>query len=404
MDQEYWETQYRKVQKPDLPPVLTGFNVILDRIIPVTANLLDPSGFCHGTLENVRSRLVRSMERCTAEEWYFDDPALYARLISCFAGAGTIALGGQAGISAAHLARLGAPDVLCIAPVIGPESARLLTERGVRVAGSGSSPPADTVHHIFEYAPGLVPLAQGAIPRNNRFIVSPAKTAQGTLLPEAALAGLLPRLKNGTRAFLSGYQYLHTGEEFLRAAAQMRAIRDAGRDIRVHVECVSVTDRQVNAGIVHHILPAADSAGMNENELSLLLGHPVAPGPAGLADGVFELAEATGLARIHLHMYGCYLLAVREDRAVPDASRNALCYAARVTAEAACGTGMALSPQGMGAVDRLADVLGDGEAPGMWHTRGYILQAVPTIITTGIRKTTGLGDILSSTAFVADRF
>lgn len=401
-DLAFWEELYEGAKKPSLPPVLTGFNVNLDRILPVTRELLDPAGFCNGRLEEVRSRLISSMQHYTAEEWIIKDRSLYARLSSCFAGTGTISLGGQAGIAAAHLARLGAPAVTCTAPSMGPEVARIMGENGVRVFGNRAGSIADAVHYIFEYAPGLVPPAHNAIPRNNRFIISPEKTADTTILADAALAALLPELAAGTRAFLSGYQYLKSEEEFIRATSQVQEIRDAGRDNRVHVECVSVTDPQINTGIVRHILPAADSAGMNENELSLLLGHRVDPGPDHLVEGILELAKKTGLARVHLHTYGLYLLATREDRARPELSRNALLYAATVTAAAARGTTTAVSPRGIAALQRITTLLGEGDAPGMWSTRDYQIHAVPTLIASDSARTTGLGDILSSTAFVAD--
>jgi ADP-dependent phosphofructokinase/glucokinase len=401
-DLAFWEDLYRRAKKLSLPPVLTGFNVNLDRILPVTRQLLDPAGFCHGRLEEVRSRLVSSMQHYTAEEWIMEDRSLYARLSSCFAGTGTITLGGQAGIAAAHLARLGAPSVTCIAPSMGPEVARMLGEDGVRVFGDRTSSAADAVHYIFEYAPGLVPPARDAIPRNNRFIISPVKTGDTTILADRLLAALLPELADGTRAFLSGYQYLKSNEEFIRAASQVQAIRDAGRNNRVHVECVSVTDPRINAGIVRHILPAADSAGMNENELSLLLGYRGEPGPDHLVKGVLELAKKTGLARIHLHTYGFYLLATQEDRARPELSRDALLYAATVTAAAARGTTTAVSPRGIAALRQITTLLGEGDAMGMWSTRDYHIQAVPTLIASDSKRTTGLGDILSSTAFVAD--
>ncbi len=401
-DLAFWEDLYRRTKKPDLHPALTGFNVNLDQILPVTRELLDPAGFCKGSLEEVRSRLTSSMQHYTAEEWIMEDRSLYERLSSCFAGTGTITLGGQAGIAAAHLARLGAPSVTCTAPSMGPEVARIIGESGVRVFGDRRSSAADAVHYIFEYAPGLVPPARGAVIRNNRFIISPVKTADVTLLSDTALAALLPELAEGTRAFLSGYQYLKSDKEFSRAASQVQAIRDAGRDNRVHIECVSVTDPRVNAGIVRHILPVADSAGMNENELSLLLGHRVEPGPDHLVEGVLKLAKKTGLTRVHLHTYGVYLLVTHEKRARPDFSRDALLYAAAVTAAAARGTTTAVSPTGIAALRRITTLLGEEDALGMWSTRDYHIQAVPTLIASDSARTTGLGDILSSTAFVAD--
>jgi ADP-dependent phosphofructokinase/glucokinase len=282
----------------------------------------------------------------------------------------------------------------------------MLREAGVRVPAAVSAPGShrDDIHLIFEYGPGLVPLAGGTIPRNNRFIASPKKTAANTLLPAETLRSLIPEISGCTRAFLSGYQYLRSEEEFIRAAEQIRTLKSCNPRMRVHIECVSVTDGEVLAGLMRHILPAADSAGMNEHELGLLLGREGQASPEGLASGVLELARKTGLARVHLHTFGYYLLTLRNGQGNPKASCNALLYAARVVADAAGGTGRSISPAGIIAVTRIGRAPGDGTGPGASALGDYQVLAVPTLIASGITKTTGLGDIISSAAFVADPF
>jgi len=405
MDEHFWADAYAQARAPRLHPVLVGFNLNLDRIITVGRELLEAEGFRAGDFARLRSHLIHSMEHCTAEEWFVTDPAQYARFTGYFSGTGSISMGGQAGIAALHLARLGVPAVICLAPAMGTETRQMLEENSVRVPHTpGNNTGHDAVHLVFEYKPGLVPLAEGAVPRDNRFIASPKKTAENTILPRDALRSVLPQVAGCTRAFLSGYQYLQDEREFLLAAGQIRSIRNRNPAMRVHIECVSVTDTSALTGLVRHILPVADSAGMNEHELSLLLGHEPEKTPDGLVQGLLELAEKTGLCRIHLHTFGYYLLIIRKDRALPDASRAALLYAARVVAEAAGGTGTRISPAGIGAARQVAEVFGDGIEQGMGSAGDYRILAIPTLIASEITKTAGLGDILSSTAFVADRF
>jgi ADP-dependent phosphofructokinase/glucokinase len=346
------------------------------------------------------------MEHCTAEEWFVTDPREYARFTEYFSRTGSLAMGGQAGIAALHLARTGDPEVYCLAPAMGAKAAEMLIKNGVRVPGyiPGAKARRDDIHLIFEYKPGLVPLAGGARPRDNRFIASPKKTAENTIIPESSFPTILPDVSSCTRSFLSGYQYLGSKKEFIRAAAQIHALKTCNPEMRVHIECVSVTDAAVLAGLVHHILPAADSAGMNEHELGLLLGRTEPTSPSGLVQGILELVHNTGLARIHLHTFGYYLLVIRKDRAVPEASRAALLYAARVVADAARGTGTSISAEGITAIEKIREIYGPGPEPGIFISGDYVIIAVPTLIASGITKTAGLGDILSSTAFVADRF
>jgi len=406
MDEDFWAEQYKRAGTPQLHPVLVGFNVNLDRIIPVSRNLLDLPEFQSDELSEIRLHLIHSMENCTAEEWLVSDRAQYARFTEYFSSTGSLAMGGQAGIAALHLASLGVPDVFCLAPELGPEGLQMLANQGVRVPDeiSGAGSGSDTIHLVFEYKPGLVPLAEGALPRDNRFIASPKKTAENTLIPQNSLAAILPQITSCTRAFLSGYQYLQDEGEFARAADQIQVLKKCNPLMRVHIECVSVTDASVLAGLVRHILPVADSCGMNEYELSLLLGSAGRISPAGLVKGVLELAKKTGLIRVHLHTFGYYLLIIHKDRFAPEDSRTALLYAARVVAKVAGGTTTHLSPAGIDAVKQIVGVFQKGPVPGSFTAGDYFILAVPTLIAHDIKKTAGLGDILSSTAFVAERF
>jgi ADP-dependent phosphofructokinase/glucokinase len=344
------------------------------------------------------------MEHCTAEEWLVTDRVQYDRFTEFFSGSGSLAMGGQAGIAALHLASLGAPRVLCLAPALGNVAAQLLAQQGVRVPRSSSmiGERPDDIHLIFEYGPGLVPLADGTLPRNNRFIASPEKTAESTLLEERFLREVLPEVSSCTRAFLSGYQYLHEKDEFARAADQIHVLRSGNPRMRVHIECVSVPAPAVIAGIRNHILPAADSVGLNENELSLLQGRPGSASPTGQVQGMLDLAEETGLTRVHLHTFGYYLQVTRKEHAMPEISRAALLFAARTAVKTAGGTGMGISPRGIGAVHEIAEIVTPGPAPGIFSDGNFQVFVVPTLIASGITRTVGLGDIISSTAFVAD--
>jgi ADP-dependent phosphofructokinase/glucokinase len=60
--------------------------------------------------------------------------------------------------------------------------------------------------------------------------------------------------------------------------------------------------------------------------------------------------------------------------------------------------------EGIAAINQISEVYGPGPAPDIFIVREYQLLAVPTRIASGIIRTVGLGDILSSTAFIADRF
>jgi ADP-dependent phosphofructokinase/glucokinase len=416
MKSDMWQKLYRDVKELHLNSAVVGFNVNLDRIITVTPDLLQSQLLNHPDLYELRSRLLHSMQACTAEEWFVTDRSRYQQFTRAFSDNGSLSIGGQAGIAAVHLASIGVPDVLCITHSAGPDTKKILIKAGVRVLDISPqrTDPSDTIHLVFEYAPGLLPVADGVVPRNNRFIASPAGDPESALIPGGIAETVISRVSLYTRVFLSGYQYLSLPGEFARAADQILRMKMNNPLMRVHVECVSVTDDAVIGGFARHILPAADSIGLNEHELLLLLHHliPQEPGygisghlsPAELVKGALLVCRKSGLRRLHLHTFGYYVLVLRADCAHPDESLNALLFASLTTVHAAQGSSMDISPVGIGALEQVEDAFGPPLSPGIFPADTHTIIVIPTIIAHAILKSSGLGDILSSTAFVADRF
>ena len=415
IDNDTWQKLYSEVRPPQLNPPVVGFNVVLDRIIPVTPALLESSLFSTPELSELRSRLLHSMHTCTAEEWFVADHEQYEKYTRIFSGTGNLVIGGQAGIAAVHLASIGVPDVFCIAHFMGPQTETILRNAGVNVLDfkDGAGNPSDAIHLVFEYPAGLVPVAEGIVPRNNRFIVSPVHKPDLALIPENLQAKFISGISQYTRAFLSGFQYLRTEEEFVLAAEQILFMKKNAGRMRIHVECVSVTDKTVTGGFIRHILPAADSIGLNEHEILLLLltvhpgneyGNMEILSPVQLVNGALEISRICGLKRLHLHTFGYYILLIREDCARPADSRNALLFASLAAAYAAKGSCTDLSPVGISALKQIDDAFGPQQTPGIFLVDRYTIIVVPTIIAQNITKSSGLGDILSSTAFVADQF
>jgi ADP-dependent phosphofructokinase/glucokinase len=306
--------------------------------------------------------------------------------------------------------------VLCIAPTSGPETRKILENAGVHMLDHhyGTEPSSDTIHLVFEYAPGLVPVADGIISRNNRFIVSPLHAPESVLIPGEKETEFSTGISHYTRAFLSGYQYLRTEKEFQRAADQCLLMKKNNRKMRVHVECVSVTDIRVINGFIHQILPVADSIGLNEHELMLLLqgldSSGINPGIFGMLSPVqqvtsaLEICKTSGLKRLHLHTFGYYVQVIRNDCAHPEASLNALLFASRAVAQAAQGTQKEISPAGVLAYEEVEKKIGPQLSLGIFKNITHTIVMIPTIIVHDITKSSGLGDILSSSAFVMDSF
>ena len=408
---------YRSLQKPQLDPVLTGFNANIDRVIPVTPDML--RSFEQHTIpgfDTILDRLKQSMRYCSADEVIIREPSRYHELSESFSRSGTLTIGGQAGIAAVHLRRLGIPSVTCAVPAAGPKTFALLQNAGAipLTFESGAGDRSDIIHLIFEYSPDLVPVADGVVPRSNRFIVSPVHDSSTVIIPRASENSFLEQIASCRRAFLSGYQYLQSEQEFITAARQIRMIRRLHPLMRTHVECVSGADRIVMVMMLRHIIPNTDSIGLNERELGLFMHALQAPDPGSAADmpsspvacvrDAVALADATGVSRIHLHTFGYYVLILKSETQEPEVSRNALLLAAGVTADAAGLGEHVLSREGLLTYAAVRDAYGPDETTGIFRDDDHVVVIVPTYISQNIRKTTGLGDILSSTAFVADQF
>ena len=301
-------------------------------------------------------------------------------------------------------------------PGAGPKTCSLLQDAGVipLTFESETATRSDMPHLIFEYSPGLVPPAEGAVLRNNRFIVSPVHDASTVIIPDASMKVFLEQIQTCRRAFLSGYQYLRTEQEFVMAAGQIQLIRSIHPCMRTHVECVSGAGPDVIAMMLRHILPAADSIGLNERELGMftrvmrkedpMSPSMVPPSPGTTVQDAIALADATGVSRVHLHTFGYYILILNAETAQPEVSRNALLLAAKVTADSAGSEKQVISEEGLRAYEEMRTLFGPDERAGIFVKNNRIVVLVPTYISQNVQKTTGLGDILSSTAFVADTF
>jgi len=396
---------------------MTGFNANIDRVIPVTRALLGDlrqqtgQEFC-----TLLERLEYSMRYCTADEMVIDDSSVFQAFSDFFSTAGSLAIGGQAGIAAIQMRRLNAAPAVCVVPGAGPDTRTMLKDAGILSLtfdpGTGDNP--DITHLIFEFSPGLVPVAEGIVPRDNRFIVSPVHDPSTVLIPGEKEDTFLEQIATCRRAFLSGYQYLRTEQEFVTAARQLLRIRNVHPRMRTHVECVSGMPPPVLSMMLDHILKNTDSIGLNEHELAMLTRALRGPdqrppevlpsSPVALVRDALALAHATGVPRLHLHTFGYYILILKFGAGQPELSRNALLIAAEEAAGAAGGSGPVLSREGLQAYADIRTAFGPDESPGIFRTGDRIVVVIPTCISHSVRKTTGLGDILSSTAFVADPF
>ncbi len=392
--------------------MLTGFNANIDRVITLTPQLLSVLRE-HAGSSAFLSRLYHSLRYCAADEMVISDPAVFSGIASALPDeAGALNLGGQAALAGVQMQRLGMTPVTCVVPGSGPRTRMMLKESGVLpLTFPESHDHPDILHLIFEHAPGLVPLAPRVVPRSNRFIVSPEHDPSTVLIPKEKEASFLEQIRSCKRAFLSGYQFLRDDGEFIAAASQLQAIHNVHPRMRTHVECVSGLQPRVLSLMLKHIFPNTDSIGLNEQELDAFT-RVLDPGkaggiflsPAGIVRDALALAHATGVPRLHLHTFGYYILILKPGTGDPELSRDALLFAAQEGANAAGEGRQVLAREGLHAYADIRTDSGLDKPQGVFTVGDRVVVLVPTLIAQNVRKTTGLGDILSSTAFVTDPF
>lgn len=169
------------------------------------------------------------------------------------------------------------------------------------------------------------------------------------------------------------------------------------------------------------ILGKFTSVGLNEVELASImdvmgekamaekfLAHdPV--DPVAVVEAMLKLADGTGVQRIHFHTYGYYLALTNYEG---EQVRDALLFAALAAAAKAKLGDVRNIDDVAGAMDvpvnekaqEVEDVLtGEfGLKDGMAQLDGYQLAFVPTKIVEKPKSTVGIGDTISSSAFIGE--
>ena len=276
------------------------------------------------------------------------------------------------------------------------------------------------VHYIYEFPRGFR-IFDFQAPRENRFIGAADDYNPNVYIrPEfhehfAEIAG------EAELAVISGLQTL-TKENYREPLETLRGHLEVlgERGIPVHLEFAFTQDETVRKAIID-LLGLFHSVGLNEVELASimevlgeralaekLLSHdPV--DQVAVTEAMLKLAERTGVKRIHFHTYG-YYLALTDYRGTY--VRDALLFAAlAATAKAKLGDVRSIDD-----VVKAMDVPVNEKAKpveealskeygmknGVAGVNGYQLVFVPTKIVVRPKSTVGIGDTISSSAFVGE--
>ncbi|XP_047246497.1 ADP-dependent glucokinase isoform X2 [Girardinichthys multiradiatus] len=415
--------------------VAVGVNACVDVVVSgvglLQALAVDPgTGRDHDVLnskEDLKETFIHYMERGAAAERFFSDKEVFQRIARAAAeypGA-KLYVGGNAALIGQKFATNPDLMVLLCGPV-GPKLHELLDEQ--IVVPPESLQETDEFHLILEYKAGEK-WASIQAPQANRFIFSHdvSNGAMSTLETfVASLEEFQPEL-----VVLSGFHMMEGqgrelwGERLKEAVA---TIGDIPKDIPIHLELASMTDKDFMNRIMQEVLPVVSSIGLNEQELLFLSQaaegpHAALPAWKGIpevgrvSDILFWILEQHGrtdpssesdLTRIHFHTLAYHILATVDGYWGNQAA--AVMAGARVASSQACGLQAVdiskvelkaplefhSSHSGLG--EQLS--LNPEEPVTVWHRGNITFHLSPVLVCKRPLRTVGLGDAISAEGLV----
>ena len=389
--------------------------------------------------------LFSSLSRGAALQLMIRSESVYTWALETF-GPGELRLGG----TSANMARSLAPLRIPVTVYANPLTRELASLFGYYpnlfvIARRGDAyvllPPREAadesgvfaIHWVMEYAADFAMEVDGvsvAPRRANRYIPSWNPRNNQFKMSEEFAEGFLANLHRYSHLLFSGFHILSerypdgsTCEDVVRPLGDyLGRVRAAAPELKIHLEMASIASPRVRDVLLRCVIPHVGSLGLNETELPLLL-ESIHPGEVALdrdADAfaygraLLALQDATGLARIHFHNLGYYLCFT--SGADPENVRDALLFAA-ILAAARARRGLFSAPGDIaaGLEEPLADIgfeqlhrLGAAlhqpalldTGLGEWNGRPFAM--IPTRLVNKPLFTVGLGDTISSGAFLTE--
>ncbi len=341
-------------------------------------------------------------------------------------------MGGQVGIMANLLGGVYGVPVIAHVPQISRLQASLFKEGPIyvpKVEGGEvklvhprefTGEEESCIHFIYEFPRGFRVLDFEA-PRENRFIGAADDYNTTLFIRDEFRENFGEIASKAQLAIISGLQALteeNYKEPFETIRDNLEVLNE--KNVPAHLEFAFTPDETVRKAILE-LLPKFWSVGLNEVELAsimevlgekglaekLLANDPV--DPMAVTEAMLKLAEKTGVRRIHFHTYG-YYLALTDYRG--EFVRDALLFAALAAAAKAKLGDVPSINEVVEAMDvpvndrvrPVEEVLAKeyGMENGMAEVNGYQLAFIPTKIVAKPKSTVGIGDTISSSAFVGE--
>ncbi len=410
-----------------LKGVFLGFNLNIDVVIPLKENpkLLkilaenfpqEPLNVSEvNTLEELSFATFLSFSKGSAAEYLISDE-VHEKISSSVENLEE-RVGGPVGIVGNVLASLG---IRCLihGPSFSPRQVKVLRKDLLVLFGSSLSKifpreeDPDLIHWIFEFKRGerlKFGKKEVVAPRENRVIFSHDHLNSKMFIREEYKKLSRYIGEEFPNAIISGHHLLTPRENYKERLKDLSTILQnlSRAGAKIHSEMAYNPFPKVRREIISKVIRNSNSLGLNEVELSLLCedlgicqkGEIV--GAEELAKCCLELAEELGIDRIHLHTYGLYLECVREGGIFrPD----------KLALE--ISSVFAAAKAKKGDITSIEDLKEGEKVPIYPKTEkearkidgikkgGYVLVAVPSRIVENPKATVGIGDMISSSAFL----
>lgn len=314
-------------------------------------------------MEDLFSGLLFCMKKGSGAELLVTDPKTADAIDSSFGW--DYRLGGNAGNMANVLASLGAEPVLNI-PAPTNRQVSFLHPR-VMLAEDGSLEQAniagrdgkDMTHFVFQFPAGeKAATADETIvsPRENRFIAS-FDLLNINLRTDPSFDGYCDEhLAEMDGALVAGFHLVpyNSHEEIMRERlGQIRSWKENKPELFVHAEMGSFQRPEIMGYLLEHL--ASDSIGMNEDELSMVIGFE--PGWRGIIDAARRIRSHSDVSRVCVHTKEYVVSAISEARCLigPEEEISALDH----------GTEVAATLAASGSVTGASGMAGEGSVVGL---------------------------------------
>lgn len=324
-------------------------------------------------------------------------------------------IGGQAGIMANFLSNLN-NSVIFYTPFLSEDLAELLNNDILYPTVEGDEFVLKNVKDctntdrtknnlIFEFSGD----------KTGRMIVSDSLKGFGTYFRKGVEQHISKIDENLDRMLLSGFQNLrgNTESKLKKSSKQLELF-----ETPIHLEYVD-TDEELSSQILENIMPVVDSLGLDEFELRDLadesLSSEVHLGEAfNIAKDIIEEYQ---LSRIHIHTYNYHVTVVEDDYKINDEKIRDSMLFAEVCAIQMADKGripqkedvqdFSMKDKYLKRLDHLEEFadffdLEEFVESGIAEINGYRVIAIPTIIHEEPKRLVGMGDIISSAAFISE--